>query len=407
MKKSYSLLFVTLCLALCLLGPVKVRADERNLYSITADAYAGASVSLLLIEMESRFDVYNTLFRFDPSLLPSPLKVRVFGNKEAYDQYVTEHLGFTRAGAVYLHYSQAERRELVIHREATLLTEAPMLAHQAFIQYLRAFIPNPPSWMLEGFAIYFSTLNFDPPLALLYEENLLWLESVKKLGNRLPSPEALFLADISGFPSGIPSGYSPEARTGPSAEIPEDFQISSWALVSFLLNSGLDYFRTLTESFMLLSPTADAAENSLVVMNRFSRWNGFNIDVDFKSYLESRRTYRELMDDGLGAYSIGDMMNAEFSFMAAKEQHPAEFAPYYYLGLLSYEGKDYETAEQYYLASLERGADEALISYALGINAAAAGRFREAAGFLEKAATLDPARYLIRANDLIRKMGQQ
>lgn len=382
---------------------LSVPQAERNLYNINADAGAASAVPDLRREMELRFDVYNRLFRFDPSLLKAPLNVRVFSDKEAYDQYVRERLGNTQAGAVYLHYNQTERRELVINRGSP--EEASMLAYQAFVQYLRAFIANPPTWMREGFAIYFSTLRVSPEGKAIYEENLLWLESAKKLGDKLLSPESILTADISASPAGTPAGSSSLSSPELPAKVPEDFQISSWALVSFLLNSGWDYFRTLTESFMLLSPSAQAAENAQVVMKRFSLWNDFDaMDKDFRAYLDSRRTYQELLDDGQKAYSRGDTMNAELAFMTAMDQRPSDYAPYYYLGLLSYEDKDYDMAQQYYLSSIERGADEALVNYALGINAAAAGRGKDAIDFLHKAAALDPAKYQSRVDDLVKKL---
>jgi len=368
--------------ALFLLRALSVWADtERNLYTVSAADYeASAAVPALRTELENRFNIFNRLFRFDTQRLSAPLNVKVYGGKEAYDSYILERLGETKAGAVYFHYNQPERRELVIHHGAT--GNASMLAHQAFVQYLRAFIANPPSWLLEGFAVYFSSLRDN-------EENLLWLESVKNLGEKRPAPEAVFLADIT------------------DAQIDrEEFQITSWALVSFLLNSGRDYYRILTDSLMLLSPDASAAENSLPLEKRFVLWNDIEtLDRDFRSYLDSRKTYRELIEEGRKAYSQGDYMNAELSFLLAMDQRPSEFAPYYYLGLLYYEGKDYAEAEKYYLASLERGAAEALINYARGINAAAAGRPQEARELLQKAAARDQ-RYRARVEELLKKIGQ-
>jgi len=385
-------------------------ASERNLYEISADAGAESAVSGLKQELELRFDAYNRLFRFDPSLLSAPLKVRVFSDKVAYDQYVMAQTGRTIPGAIYLHYNEIDRRELVILREnpkpvadatdqAAARDDASMLSHQAFLQFLRAFIPNPPSWICEGFAIYFSSLRVNTAGKAEYEENLLWLESVKALGARLPSPQTILQADITGNPYGDLSG-NPEG-------VPEEFQISSWALVSFLLNSGQGYFRDLTDSIMLLSASATAAENSLAVLQRFSLWNDFDaVAKDFGAYLDSRKTYQELMDDGQKAYSQGDQMNAELSFMTARDQRPSEYAPYYYLGLLSYEEKDYDAAEQYYQTSLDKGADAALLNYAMGINAAAAGRVKDAGVYLRKAVDLDPARYRARVDDLLKKIGE-
>jgi hypothetical protein len=168
--------------------------------------------------------------------LETPLKVQVFLHPDAYDEYVSAHLGESRSGAVYIHYREADKRELVINRFSP--DEGKALPYQAFIQYLRAFVPNPPPWMREGFAIYFSTLNFSPEGNLIYEENLSWLESVKKLGVASPPLEEILLGDQNSIPAGL-----------------------SWAAVSFFLNSSNeDYFRSLTESFMLLSATVTAAE---------------------------------------------------------------------------------------------------------------------------------------------------
>ena len=393
-------------LALFLLS-FSVWAEEtgRPLYSISADAGAAAAVPGITRGMESRFDFYNRLFRFDTSLLSGPLRVRVFSGQEAYNQYLTERLRNRdiEPEAMYLHYDQIEQRELVINLESYAKTS--MLAYQAFVQYFRAFIANPPAWMLEGFAIFFSGLRVDDSGVANYEENLNWLVPVKSLGDKLPSPNAIFLADPAGtFPAGIfPARKLPAGKTAPIDF--GEFQISSWALVSFLLNSEGDYFRTLTDSFMLLSPSAGAEENSLAVTKRFSAWNDFDaMDREFRDYLASRKTFREFMEDGHRAYSQGSLMNAELSFTSAMDLRPSDYAPYYYLGLIFYERNNYDMAEQFYLAGLERGADAALLNYALGINAASAGRTQKATEYLYKAAALDPAKYRPRVEDVLKRI---
>ena len=394
-QKNFLLFFMLVILT------VSSGAQERTqnaLYEVIAEAGARVNTSEMANEMVLRFNVFNRLFRFDPSLLGSPLRVRVFTDKQAYDKYITDRLGTTRNGALYLHYNQADRRELVVHLGSP--ETAPMLAHQAFIQYFRAFIANPPSWMREGFAIFYSTLRVASPDTVDYEENLFWLNAVKSMGARLPPPNALFHTDISEALFEAPLVYPPLSAAS------EEFQISSWALISFMLNSGRDNFRTLTDCFMLLSPSATIVENSRVIMKRLELWNDFNfMNDDFRNYIASRKTFRELMDDGHSAYSRGDFMSAELSFIAAMDQRPSDFAPYYYIGLLYYEEKDFETADYYYKASEERGADQALINYALGINAASAGRIQDAAVYLQIAAALDPGRYRQRVEELLRRIG--
>jgi tetratricopeptide (TPR) repeat protein len=341
-----------------------------------------ADADALARELEQRFNEYNRLFHFDKQKLKTPLVARAFENRDAYNAYVSSRLGKTREGAVYLHYNQPERRELVILRGSP--EESWMLAHQAFIQFFRAFIPSPPAWMQEGFAIYFNTLGFDRATEkLTYEENLSWLDEVKSLGQATPPLESILLADIRG--------------------VPENFQGLSWALVSFLLNSGNpDYFRALIESFMLLSDSVSAAPNAEAVMKRVTLWTSANtLQNDYQTYLAGRRTFRELIDEGQRAYEAKDYTGAEQAFLKAVEQRPAHYAPYYYLGLLAYEEKKYAPAEAYYRSALQYGADQALVQYARGLNAMAQGRIADAISCLQEAAQLSPARYGERAENLI------
>jgi tetratricopeptide (TPR) repeat protein len=223
---------------------------------------------------------------------------------------------------------------------------------------------------------------------LTYEENLSWLETVKALGKDAPAAKTILEADAS------------------VSSLPRNFQICSWALSSFFLNSGRgDYFRSLTDSFMILSDGAAAADNSLAVTRRMGSWTDFDaLERDYKSYLDSRKTFAELMDDGRGAYAAHDSVTAEICFLSALEQRPRHYAPYYYLGLIYYEEKSYDLADEYYRSSLEYGADAALVSYALGLNAASAGKNADAAEWLQKAAEADPGRYKARAEDIIRRL---
>jgi tetratricopeptide (TPR) repeat protein len=220
----------------------------------------------------------------------------------------------------------------------------------------------------------------------MYNENLSWLEAAKAAGDSIPPLESILLADQGGEPG--------------------NFRALSWALVSFFLNSGNEnYFRSLIESFMLLSPVADAAQNSQVIKDHLGRWGDFaQMRTDFLSYLDSRKTFLEFMTDGEAAYAAKDAFTAEYSFMSAMNQKPEHYAPYYYLGLLAYENGRHDQAEQYYRQSIENGADRALVLYALGINAISAGKNSDAVSFLRQAAELSPERYRAKANDLIKKL---
>jgi tetratricopeptide (TPR) repeat protein len=386
-------------------GPVPETAELKDFYYHLISDGGSADAAALVQELELRFNVFNRLFRFDPAALASPLRVRAFKDKAAYDAYVSARLGRTREGAVYLHYNQRERRELVIHRGSP--EEGRMLSYQAFIQFLRGFIPNPPAWIREGFAVYFSTLAWKPlnagspssvppdsppdvppqgPGELVYEENLVWLDTVKSLGDAAPAPEAVFLADLQ-------------------ESLPEHFQAAAWSLASFFLNSGNeDYFRTLTELFMVLSETAGSRENAEAVFRRIQRHDPAILAGDYRAYLASRKTFTELIREGQNAYALRDPAGAEQCFIDALNLKPAHYAPYYYLGLLAYEQQNYNLAENYYRSALQYGADEALVRYALGLNAYSAGRTAEARGYLEQAAAKSPERYRQKAGDLIKRL---
>ena len=366
-------------------APVMAEA-ARGYYQVFSQLGAG-DADTLARELELRFNEYNRLFHFDPQRIHTPLRARIFADKAAYDGYVSSRLGRTRDGAVYLHYTQPEQRELVVLRGSP--DEAVMVAHQSFIQFLRAFVSSPPAWIREGFSIYFNTLGFDTQTqGLTYRENLAWLDAVKNTAAAAPSLESVFLADIRGTQ--------------------DHFQGLSWALASFFLNSGnMDYFRTLVEAFMVLSDSAPAASNAEAVFSRITRWIDPEVlENDFWDYLAGRKSFAEYIEAGQQAHAAGDRAAAETNFVKALALRPAHFAPHYYLGLLAYEGKSYDEAEASYRAALQYGADQALIQYARGLNAASAGRRADAIHLLGEAAAAAPDRYGDRAAQIIAQLRQ-
>ncbi|GAB1481359.1 hypothetical protein MASR2M78_01740 [Treponema sp.] len=340
-------------------------------------------------EMDLRFEVYERLFRFNPSTLNGKLRVYAFKDEASFDAYLKTALDDNRDGAAYLHYTRPELCELALVRSSS----APqrIIAHQAFVQFLRSFVPYAPSWFREGFAIFFETLTFDPVINdLTYEENLAWLDTVKKWGAKAPFPLSILSAD-----------------TDERIQIaPSQFQPASWALVSFLLNAdGEEYRRTLYESFMLLKPSANAAENSALVGLHAAAWlDEKTAFKDYTDYIAVRRTFAELIEDGRNAYGNKENAKAELMFMAAADLRPSHYAPHYYLGLLSYDRKDYALAENHYRSALQLGADEALVNYALGVNAAADGRNGDARNYLTRAKAVSPERYAAKADELLGRL---
>jgi tetratricopeptide (TPR) repeat protein len=387
LKKALALLFFFTALSLS----AQLTEIKNALYHVVSDGGA-ADAALVMRELELRFEVYNRIFGFDAAAIGEPLRVRALGNKEDYDEYILERLGKLRDGAVYLHYGRKDMRELVIHRGGA--GEAAALPHQIFVQFLRAFTEHPPAWLLQGFAVFFSSLVYDPERdALDYTENLAWLDEVKGLGDTAPSLEAvLFVSD---------------------GDEPEHFQPLAWSLVSFFLNSGQElYSRILTEIFMTLDPeagqqaagaaaNAETGQQAAVAKRILLRTDMEALNRDYRAYIMGRKTFTELIMEGRAAYDRKDAAAAELSFLEAGNLNPRHYAPHYYLGLLAYEKGNYGEAEEYYRAALEHGADSGLVNFALGLNAAVSGRKAEAGTFLEEAVKASPERFSRKAEDIM------
>jgi tetratricopeptide (TPR) repeat protein len=378
-------LFLAAALA-CAQTDIEAPLVQTEHFAIYGDINDGETLAR---QMEFRFAIYNQVFRFDPAVAEAeaaaslPLRLRVFSNQEQYEGYVRARLGDVRPGAVYLHYNQAGRRELVLCTGSDDSRRA--LRYQAFIQFLRAFVPNPPVWIQEGFAAVFATLEFDANGEPLYEENLSWLDTVKSIPEK-PSPLAIMQADTQA--------------------ITEHFQGLAWSLVSFFLNSGNDnYTRSMTESFMLLARNNTVEENTGTLINRISMWNNMDeLTEDYYHYLDARKSFAVLIKDGQDAYTEGRTSAATVAFHSAMELKPGHYAPYYYLGLLAYNAGDNESAETFYRSAMDYGADTALVLYALGLNAAVAGKHNDAITFLKQSAGADPERYREKADAVIAQL---
>jgi len=165
------------------------------------------------------------------------------------------------------------------------------------------------------------------------------------------------------------------------------------------------YYRSLTDSFMVLSTGASTEENVQLMYQRLTLFNPIaDLTRDYNNYIAGKKTFTELVEEGQRAYNAKNYSSAEESFRKAAELRSNHYAPSYYLGLVAYENKKYNEAEDFYKKALDYGGEKAMIQYARGVNAAAAGKKAEAIAFLEEAAAADSARYKARSDDLIRKL---
>lgn len=390
MKK---LLFFVALAALCgTLSAQTTFSAASDHYRITSEVDQ-AQADLTAKTMEALFGVYNSYFHFDDGKMPAKLNVRVFTAKESFNLYLNKIIGTSREDFVYLHYAAPEKSELVCFVKDDAEEYATSLAHQGFIQFLKAFVSNPPLWLREGFAVFFEQVRYDAAAdKAVYKENLAWLETVKGIiadKEKFAAPEALMTISVDGFRADVQSFY-PQA----------------WALVSFLVSSDKkDYNRLIWDSVLLLAKDATLEENSAALLARASKWVGKEkLQADFLSYVASKKTFADLVADGIKAYGEKKAAEAEASFVAAIAMNPKNYVPYYYMGLLSYGKKDYAMAEYYYKTSLTMGADAGIANYALGVNAFVDNRFEDAKSYLAEAKTSSPDKYGAKVDELLAKI---
>ncbi len=365
-------------------------ASSRH-YSVWSDAGKDDAVALAAT-LDGLFGVYNEYFRFDETKLKAPLTVRKFSAKEPFDAYLQKVIGETKDDFVYLHYPTVERSELVVFDKGNADDFDVSLAHQAFVQFLKAFVPEPPLWIREGFAVFFERTRLDPATgAVKYSENQAWLETVKLLKSQSRLYKVTDLMKLS----------SDDARSGLDVFYPQ-----SWALVSFFTGSpDRRYNRFIWDAIGHLSPDATLDGNQAAIRDFYLRWHGQDAaESDFLAYLDGQKTFAELVTSGVGSYGDKDLDTAYKAFTQALVKNSASYIPYYYLGLIAYARGDYALAEDYYKTAFDLGSDAPITNYALGINAYASRRFDEAAAWLQKAKDGDPAKYEAKAGEIIARI---
>ena len=392
-KAIFLILFVAIGGVLFAQTPVlhEVETDHYRVLSEVSEQHASETAQ----KLEALLELYNDFFHFDIDSLPTNLKVRIFNSKERFDRYLTRIIDSTRDDFIYLHYTDLEKSELVgfvMEDEAEFHAS---LNHQNFIQYLRAFVSNPPLWMREGFAVYFEATEYDPDFgSAIYRENLAWLETLKAIMDGSAGLQPLTLGEI------LTMSVS-EARNQIDVFYPQ-----AWGMVSFLVNTAnRDHNRILWDSISALDPEATLSENSTRVQQRAFRFvNEEFLVSDFVSYVNDRRSFRGLVQDGIDLYAEGDVAAAEEAFVKAINLEDQNYIPYYYLGLINYDRRNYSLAEFYYNQALELGADEALTYYALGVNAFADNRFDAASTFINRTLEISPEEYTERAEEILARI---
>ncbi len=345
-------------------------------------------------KLEAMLELYNSYFHFDLDQLDAKLQVRVFESKSGFDSYLNRVIGETRDDFIYLHYNDLARSELVAyHMEGDEFDFA--LTHQNFVQYMRAFIANPPLWLREGFAVFFEQSEYDDNFeTVVYRENLAWLGRLKSLvgGEAEASPipvEDMLTIDVE------------TARDNINVFYPQ-----AWGMVSFLVNAdSRDINRILWDAISALHPSASMEENARRINQQALRWVDPDAVVErFVSYVQERKSFKGLVEEGMNLYAEGQAETAEEHFVKATTLRDDNYIPFYYLGLINYDKGNYDLAEFYYGEALDRGAGQALTYYAMGVNAFAANRLEDASGYLRQVTEAGDTEYREDAEELLARL---
>lgn len=376
-------------LALLMCIPLLAGAQQPAQYVAETDHYRIVSESGqsqaedLSREMEAALALYNSILHFDLSQLPAKLNVKIFKDLDSFNAYVSSVISQTRSDFVFIAWSDPAKSELLCFPKDPKAFTASLL-HQGAIQFLKGFIDNTPLWLREGVATYLDQSSYDPRTATFtIRPNLLWLDGLKaSLRGETPDKPIPF-TDLLSF-----------TRDMAQAE-QEVFMQESWGLVQFLAGSQQnEYNRVLWDAISSLDPKGSLEANSIRVRKRAFSWvQDQKLRDDFEKFMTSMKTPNDLVREGVALYTKGDLAGADQTLSNAVALQPDASAGWYYLGLIAYARKDYPKADDLYMKAFQLGANAAVINYALGVNAFAAGRNTDATKYLKFAKDADPATY--------------
>jgi len=383
-----------------LLSTSPIRAEEQNFFSWSSEHYQVLSDSSVTASMEiarkleAALILFNDYLHYDLTLRTDPLRVRIFSEKQSYDEYLSRLISETRTDFVFISYSDPGRSELVGFQREEEDFGASLL-HYGFIQFLSAFVPNAPLWIEEGMATYLEYSAYDPVAeSYRWRSNYAWLESLKSILQSEESPSAIALEELL---------FMDKEQAQNSIEV---FYPTAWGLVHFLLQStDKRHNRIIWEALASLDGSLNLRQNSLQVRDRAFSWIDLEeLQRDFHTYSLSLMTFNDFIRQGVDLYSAEELAAARESFENAVAQRTDNYIPYYYLGLIYYQQKDYDTAQQYYSKASELDIEPGLINYALGVNAFADKRFDLAVEYLLKAKELDSAAYGEKVDSLLQRI---
>ncbi len=397
MKRTIFIILISLLFAMPLLSQTMQMAESNN-YRVYSEI-SKENAQFIATAMDQYLDLYNQFFHFDKSGLKSKLQIRLFKTKEGFDEYLSAIIPDTSSSFVFLQYKNINKSELVVYLVDDIEKMTKMMIHHGFVQFLKTFIPEPPLWMQKGFAIYFEkSLYNSEDNTVIFRNNLDWAITLKKyisadrkdpLNQKLFSISELLTIDNKTANKNINIFYA-----------------ESWGLVNFLLNSKYrEYNRVIWDAVSAMKPDASKTENEDAIAKTAFAWTEKNRFItDFYFYIDSLKTFNELVQDGIKLYSEGSLDEAERLFIKAMILDENNYIPYYYMGLINYGRKDYSMAEYYYHSTIDMGGDPDLGYYALGVNAYANSNQKDTLFYLNK---VSAGEYKAKADQLIASVNEE
>ena len=353
-----------------------------------AQAKAGAK------RLDAYFDHFNSYFHFDFDQLGYKLRVHLFNSQATYDTYLTSLVAETSDEFAFLHYNDPSQSELVGAIEADGVFDQSF-THQAFVQFIRSFIHDPPLWLREGFAVFFEEIIYDESSETVEPgKNLPWLDTLKSLlfGERK--------AELLGFQQVLSINLDTAKKNI------ETFTPQIWGMVYYLVNTdNREHNRVLWDAINALEGDANLLRNSSLLYEKSFEWIGIdNFEDSLRTYFNSIKTYAELIEEGIASYDLGDFDEAEKIFQQAIAHEDNNHIPHYFLGLINFNRGNYAAATANYQQALAQRQNNAFIYYALGLNALANNQQAEANEYLETTIQLDPDGFTEKAGEILEKV---
>ena len=392
MKRSYFILIIFVFFAISNISAQIIYSFESENYHINSDV-SEPYAKEIAEKMEAALVLFNNFLHFNTDALEAKLNVTIFKNKDKFDLYLISVLKASREDFVYIHYSDISKSELVGFKKDSNEDFNSSLLHQGFIQFLKSYVPNPPIWLREGTATCLESSQWDSTIkSFSYKPNFIWLKTLKSI-----IQDTGYNATILSMDSLLSLDKDNASRNI------NVFYPQSWGFVFFLLNSeNKEYNRMFWDTITNLESDATLMQNSLSVKQNIFKWINLSIiQNDFITYIESLKTYQELVQDGVNYYTLEQYTEAEESFKKAIIFEPEAYISFYYLGLISYAKKEYLIADSYYKQAILYGAETGITKYAMGINAFANSQYKEAIGYLLEAKFSDPENYTANVDSLL------